>query len=784
MKVLRSLILVRVGSTWGSIRFSISNKVLHDLLLKLKYLRVFSLCHCCITEVPNCVGDLKHLRYLNFSYTSIKRLPESIVALCKLQALILRGCQKLSMLPPGITKMVNLQFLDIRDTENLKEMPLGISNLKNLTILSKFVVGPEKGSQLKELKNLSHLQGDLFISELQKVEEVRDAVDANLFGKQGLSNLLLHWGEDFGSLRNDKHEARVLDSLRPHTNLENLTILNYGGMKFPSWLDGPSYFKIVSLCFQDCPYVISLPPLGQLPSLKELSLEGLHAVRMISSEFYGGKRPFSSLATLKFKEMLAWKDWSHYPGGPEEVPFSCLQHLVVRSCPSLIGMVPSQLDRLIKLEIHSCPQLNISTSVVCLPSLRELYLEDCNKEVLKSLVNLTSLTTLKIANLSELVCFDHDFMSCLVNLKELHIGECDKLTYLCQDGNEMRNLTYLQELVITRCPRFISFVAGEGEIELPCNLERMELRFCTSLEKLPSKMHTLRDLKIENCPRLTRLTISPSDPSSNNSMSQLEYLWIGQCDSLTSFPFADGRLAALKTLHIESCNNLESLPQCLHRLSHLTELEIKKCPALEIEYFPTLPISLSTLTLWDCPQIKSLPNHLISLQRLRIWGCQTIKCFPKGGLPPNLRSLVLRGCDNLKQPVREWGLPMITSLTFLSLDLSMGGEGEMVWFPSEDEEAWSLLFPSSLEYLFIYNMRNVERLSSGLPNHFSSLKVLGIRNCPKLRYLPEDGLPPSLQRLLIYGCEFLKDRCSKLSGDYWPLIQDIPYIKIDNDWIQ
>ncbi|XP_048136861.1 putative disease resistance RPP13-like protein 1 isoform X3 [Rhodamnia argentea] len=462
MKVLRSLILARFGSGGNTSKFCISNKVLHDLLKELKYLRVLSVSHCSIIEVPNCISDLKHLRYLNFSYTDIVMLPESIVGLRKLQALILRGCQKLSMLPPCITKMVSLQFLDIRDTRSLKEMPLGISNLKNLIVLSKFVVGQEKGSLLRELRNLPHLQGELSISELQKVEEVREARDANLSGKHGLSNLLLHWDEDSGILRNDKRESQVLDYVQPHTNLENLTLSYYLGAIFPSWLDGPFYSKIVSLCLRGCRNVTLLPSLGQLPTLRELSVEGLHAVRMIGSEIYESKKPFSSLTTLKFEDMLAWKDWSPYAQGPEEVPFSCLQHLVVRSCPSLVGTLPCQLDRLIKLEIRSCPHLDNSTNEVCLPSLRELYLEDCNKEILKILVNLTSLTILRIENIAELVCFDHGYMSGLVKLKELHIGRFDKLTYFWQDGNEMLNLASLQELAIERCPRFTSFVAGEG----------------------------------------------------------------------------------------------------------------------------------------------------------------------------------------------------------------------------------------------------------------------------------------------------------------------------------
>ncbi|XP_048136087.1 putative disease resistance RPP13-like protein 1 [Rhodamnia argentea] len=712
-------------------------------------------------------------------------------------------------------------FLDVRDTRNLKEMPLGISNLKNLTILSKFVVGTEKGSQLKELKNLPHLQGELIISELQNVEKVTNAADANLFGKLGLTNLSLQWKEHLGNLQNHECEAQVLDSLRPHTNLENLTISHYGGASFASWLGGSSYSKITSLCLRGCPNVTSLLSLGQLPSLKELSLEGLHAIRKIGFEFYGGKRPFSSLKILKFEEMLAWKEWSHYVKDP----------------------------------------------VVCLPSLRELYLEDCSKEILKSLVNLTSLTALKIENLTELVCFDPGFMRCLVKLKELHIGGCDKLNYLWQDGNETLNLICLERVIIKRCPQFTSFVVGEGEIELPCNIERMELRDCASLEKLPSKVHAIRDLRIENCPKVVGLTIPPDGPSSNNPMPHLEYLEINGCDSPTSFSFAEGTLAAPKTLYIRKCKgveslpeevttvaeslesltimrceNLGSLPRCLHTLSHLTSLVIRGCPALEIEEdFPPLPITLSTLelincakiksiascniascknltrleirecpaleieedflplpitlsSLWlaDCPKIKCLPNqwhYLTSLHTLWIFNCPNIECFPKGGFPPNLQNLEIRGCENVKRAVREWGLPLLTSLQSLSIDFGRsmgGGEGDNVCFPSskEEEDAWSLLFPSSLNVLHLRNMRKVERLSSGLRNHLSSLTHLRISDCPKLRYLPEDGLPPSLQHLWIRGSKNLEEGCSKPPGHYWPLIQHIPEIYIDADRIQ
>ncbi|KAK3440607.1 hypothetical protein EUGRSUZ_B01887 [Eucalyptus grandis] len=531
--------------------------------------------------------------------------------------------------------------------------------------------------------------------------------------------------------------------------------------------------------------------------------------------------------------MSAWKDWSCYAGSQEEKEsFSCLQHLVVRRCPELIGTLPRRLDHLIKLEIHSCLHLNDSTNEVHLPSLHELHIGDCNKEILKKLEDLTSLTILKIENLVELVCFDNGFTSYLVKLKELHIKSCEMLTYLWQDGDGTRNLTCLQSVVIEYCPQFTSFMRGQGEIGLPCDLERMELRGCTSLERLPSKLHTLRRLIIWSCPKIMGFTISPNDPSNKNTMSHLEYLQIGE--SLAEITVVE----SLESLTIDSCMNLGSLPQCLRTLVHLTHLEIRNCPAMEMEDLPPLPLTLSLLILYgclkmksiancnidscnnltslyirdcpalemedfpplpitlvylalhSCPKIKSLEWHrLTSLQELLIKDCENMECFPEGGFPPNLRLFEIWGCNNMKQPVpvREWGLPMLTFLKTLGMDArSMGGEGDKECFPSEedDEDAWSLLFPSSLISLHIYGMRNVERLSSGLRHHLSSLQRLWIEDWPKLRDLPEDGLPPSLQQLWIFGCEILQERCSKHTGDYWPLIQEIPLIYIDGLPIQ
>ena len=84
----------------SSLRFSIphsylSSKVLHDLVPQLTCLRVLSLAGYWLMDLPSSMGALKHLRYLNLSYTGIEMLPESVNKLLNLQTFRLKGCRKL-----------------------------------------------------------------------------------------------------------------------------------------------------------------------------------------------------------------------------------------------------------------------------------------------------------------------------------------------------------------------------------------------------------------------------------------------------------------------------------------------------------------------------------------------------------------------------------------------------------------------------------------------------------------------------------------------------------------
>lgn len=122
---------------------------------------------------------MKHLRYLDLSFSSIKTIPEAASALYNLQILILTNCYYLSQLPEGMKYMVNLRHLYLDGCSKLRCMPAGIGKLSSLRTLTNYIVGKEPGQGITELKSLK-LGGKLHISDLIKVNNAVDAKEVAL----------------------------------------------------------------------------------------------------------------------------------------------------------------------------------------------------------------------------------------------------------------------------------------------------------------------------------------------------------------------------------------------------------------------------------------------------------------------------------------------------------------------------------------------------------------------------------------------------------------------------
>uniref|UniRef100_A0A199UAF2 Disease resistance RPP13-like protein 1 n=1 Tax=Manihot esculenta TaxID=3983 RepID=A0A199UAF2_MANES len=796
MKNLRTFLSMR--KDW--IRCYITSKVVHELVPKLKCLRSLSLAGYYIEGLPNSIGDLKHLRYLNLSRTPIRRLPESVDKLFNLQTLILRDCDELIELPKGICNLLNLQHLDIIGTRKLKEMPPHIGNLTSLCVLTKFIVGKSNG-RITELKKLCDLRGQLHITSLEnvEVEDIRDAGFANLKDNPGITELHLEWAEadeHFDDSRKSSHEEQVLDSIQPHQSLLRLSITSFGGRKFPSWIGERSFSGMVQVELWKCRQMTSLPPLGRLKSLKKLSIGDMSGMKEVGVEFYEDDSCFSCLEELEIRSMGEWELWAWSNGLVEDsVPkFPKLHHLQIRNCPKLVGKLPTSLPSLENLFIVDCPLLVELPKV--LPSLTRLHFAKCK---IRSVTNATSLTRLKYLEIKlcdalvSLVDGEPGLLPC--NLEVLKIFECPNLKELPSGLKDLKSLKYLS---IRECRSLVSFPTRG----LPHNMISLLISSCESLESMsegivcPSnysgETSHLEELYISGCESLRcssngkfpyslkTLRIHNWTPQFLNSLycglSHLTELHIVECPQLESFPGKELPLPSLISLTIAHCEGLRSLSNHMQDFQSLQKLEIWNCHQLEL--FPKMGLPNPNLVSFQiswCKNLRSLPNqmqNLTSLQSIDISECEGMETLGEGCLPPNLTSLHIRQCLNMKQPMLEWGLHRLASLRSLALDGD--STGDIISFPDND----GFLLPTALTYLYIIRFENLKSISRGIQK-LTSLKTLSIWRCPKLQSFPAEGLPATLEGLSIHSCPLLLDRCLKdKGGDYWPIISDIPCVAV------
>ncbi|XP_050273205.1 putative disease resistance protein At3g14460 [Quercus robur] len=692
--------------------FYLTKMVPHDLLLKLRFLRVLSLSHYCNIELPKSIGDFKHLRYLDVSFTGIERLPKSTCMLLNLQTLNLSGCKFLVKLPENMRNLINLRHLYISGT-SIKNMPIHMGRLQCLQTLTKFVVGKDIGFRIEELGKLSNLGGVIVISNLQNVINSTNALEANLKDKEHLKEITLEW--DAANDIISRSERDVLNNLQPHTSLTMLVIKNYNDTSFPNWVGDSSFSNITVVHLNSCRNCSSLPSLGQLPSLLDLFVFGFDEVVTVDADFYGSDSstttPFRSLKKLRFEEMSKWEKWSPYHGEGEDEgrAFPSLQELYLVECPKLSGSLPKHLPSLTELEINECEQLE--TSLPTAPSIRELQLRNCNVALLKELP--PTLQELRVQGFKNLESLPEGVMDHSHCVEALFIYDFPVLKSLPRGGP-----TTLKCLSICDCK----------ELEFP-------MYPCYS---------SLEGLEIQS-----------------------------SCNSLKSFPL--DIFPKLRYLSIKRCSNMESLSVSEgHHLTDLLKLKIKNCPNFVV--FPSGGLSapnLSVLKVSNCSRLNSLPENmhtfLPSLEILFIINCPQIDSFPEGGLPSNLISLLINDCKKLICNRMEWGLQRLQSLKILAF---INDCGDVESFPEE------YLVPTTVIQLYITRFGNLRTLDNNGFQHLTSLQYLDIRDCPKLKHMPKEGLPASISHILIRDCPLLTKRLQRRKGKEWRNIAHTPFIEI------
>ncbi|PON49733.1 hypothetical protein TorRG33x02_316670, partial [Trema orientale] len=521
-----------------------------ELLSRGRFLRVVSSTH---QTSPNLFSNLKHLRYLNLSYSKIQEIPHSICTMYNLHTLLLSDCKNLTRLPKDMGKLINLRHLETTGTQ-LVEMPPQMGNLKQLQTLSDFILSDNvNSSSIKELAELQQLRGELCISGLQNVNNIEDVWKANLRGNENLSELELQWEGDTSDRRIEKYE-KVLDALEPHTNLKKISISGYAGSNFPRWVGDSKFSNIVSMTLIGIKYCCSLPPLGQLPSLENLIIKSFPEVETIGDEFYGNISspaiPFPFLKNLEIDYMPKWSKWSFNGNQNDGGCFPRLKSLCLLENPKVAGSLPNS-QKIEDLHIRGCDKLMESFPLNHYPSLEKFFLKDCDS--IKSLP------------------LDYFPM-----LKELQFLECQNL--------ESIGATLVLESLSSLTPSDCNNLRSLPQ-HMPSKLEELIIRNCSKLVAQHEHwdfegLTSLKTLHIEDCD-----VVLDSFPAGSLPAASLTELLLENLPGLQSLNgSAFKNVTSLHKLYLRNCKELQYLPEQVLRHTFLHSLWIDECPFLERRY--------------------------------------------------------------------------------------------------------------------------------------------------------------------------------------------------------
>ncbi|KAI0514055.1 hypothetical protein KFK09_010089 [Dendrobium nobile] len=616
-------------------------------------------------------------------------------------------------LPRDINNLSNLRYVKFPNEYYISSI-YGIGKLKSLSELHMFSPRDASGYRFGELENMNDLC-KLGINCLESVKDAEEARNAQLCEKRRLTDLILRWSRSRTYSRNiDLHE-NVLDNLQPPKCLRSLSIFGYMGARFAMWMNNVNpIFNLEEIELRECVKCETLPPFGQLPFLKSLTLYDMSKVKWLETKFNGNDKyhSFPLLEVLHISELKALEDWFEAGVAAED---GCL-------FPSLI-----------ELELIACRKLKE------LPSL---------PSKLKSLkIRSTGWKTLNFCSSSN-----------PIPLERLEVIDCPNITSLPL-ADEIARLAALRYLTIEHCPNLIS-LGRHREMQITNNchliLEKIELTVCKELETLPpfGQLPLLKSLKLSHMPKIKWLESKFNGNDKYDAFPLLEVLHIYRLDALEDWFEAgvaaeDGCLfPCLIELKLYSCPKLKELPSLPPKLKRLSISNNIGWTTLNF-CSNSNPIPLESLAVFDCPNITSLPladeiARLAALRYLTIRDCPNLISLGEMQTS-NICHLLLNDLEISDPSVFQ--MEPLRSIASLK-KLTIRGNDEVVSFPNEAEQ-WFLRVSSSLCELEFLRLISLVSLPSSLES-LSSLQSLYIYGLYMLRELP--NLPSSLKSLSIEGC--------------------------------
>ncbi|RHN65976.1 putative P-loop containing nucleoside triphosphate hydrolase, leucine-rich repeat domain, L [Medicago truncatula] len=266
----------------------------------------------------------------------------------------------------------------------------------------------------------------------------------------------------------------------------------------------------------------------------------------------------------------------------------------------------------------------------------------------------------------------------LSNLVSLKLKDC----VLCSHLPMLGQFPSLKEISISNC-NGIKIIGEEFYNNSTTNvpfrsLEVLKLEHMVNWEEwfCPERFPLLKELTIRNCPKLKRALLPQHLPS-------LQKLQLCVCKQLeVSVPKSDNMIE----LDIQRCDRIlvNELPTNLKRLllcdNQYTEFSVDQnlinilfleklrldfrgcvnCPSLDLRCYNYL--ERLSIKGWHSSSLPFSLHLFTKLHYLYLYDCPELESFPMGGLPSNLRELVIYNCPKLIGSREEWGLFQLNSL--------------------------------------------------------------------------------------------------------------------------
>jgi Leucine-rich repeat (LRR) protein len=752
-----------------------------------KSLRVLDLSECSIHKLPDSIGVLKQLRYLNAPRVQDAIIPNSITKLSKLIYLNLHGSSRILCLPESIGEIEGLAYLDLSGCSRIEKMPESFGELKELVHL--------------DLSNCSGVGGiSVFLGSLTQLKYLNLSYCPNI-GElpEALGSLskLQYLNLSFSSYLESCQEAEVLGAL---TNLEylNLSSERCDLLKLPESLGRFVQLKYLNL--SGCCAMTGLPRLfGSLKNLVHLDLSKCYKVDCLDEALAG----ITSLQYLNLKYNTCLRS---LPGDLTKLRYLNLSNLcgpLVDTLGSLISHTISNfidlehldlsgndfivfphgslgnLRKLHTLDLSHCTFLNkVPESIRTSDSLKFLYLNGCPflSELPQLGSNAISLPDFPVhsadessSNLDMLQAIDpvELWITKLENVKTA--GEAHHIKLTGKQKLEKLSLKWtrgakrfvddkklLEKLVPPSTLKKLE-ICGYNAVSFPDwvlgqlpNLRSLVLRNMANLEEWNTSLatgeeHVIQDLEIHDCPMLRMKPLPPRATTwkisdSDNVLSSWEDCTVSHTNASSSYsPITTTLSVKYSKVPLHQWRLLQHFPG-------LVCLTIENCRDLtgsemisEHLYF----LEILCLRYNDLEELPKWMGELASLQNLTIIACTKLK-----GLNENMRqltklqSLKLYDCESIAS-LPHW-LSKLTSLRELTmfgccvlrslpespeLKHVVESEGEMKL--THNQERLCVLAISLVE-LHIFRCEGFKSLLEGI-QQLTNLQTLKITMCPELK---------------------------------------------------